>query len=269
MTAHSPDIVELLEFYRDAGVAVALLDEPVDRFAAAASETTVSKSPTAVRAKSAKPATIVAAQGVSARLPDQAAIQSALDLASSATSLSELRSAIEKFEGCNLKLSARNTVFADGNPEADLMIIGEAPGRDEDAQGLPFVGRSGQLLDKMLAAIGLDRTSVYISNVIPWRPPGNRTPTAIEVELCKPFILRHIELAQPKVLMLVGGSSAKAMLDTASGIMSLRGKWRDIQISQIIIPAMPTLHPAYLLRQPAQKRLAWSDLQKVSQKLVR
>lgn len=172
------------------------------------------------------------------------------------------------FDGCNLKFTAKNLVFADGNPNAAVMLVGEAPGRDEDLEGLPFVGRSGRLLDQMLAAIGLDRTSAYIANVIPWRPPGNRTPTPHETEICRPFIERQIELVKPKVLVNLGGPSAKTLLNTTEGILRLRGNWRvHTTASGIAIPAMPTLHPAYLLRTPAHKKLAWRDFLEVKAKL--
>ena len=158
-----------------------------------------------------------------------------------------------EFDGCNLKFTAKNLVFADGNPDAAVMLVGEAPGRDEDIEGLPFVGRSGQLLDRMLAAIGLDRQSVYIANVIPWRPPGNRTPTPQETEICRPFIERQIELANPKVLVTLGGPSAKAAAQHARtaccGCAATGGSHRDARRA-VTIPAMPTLHPAYLLQKP-------------------
>jgi DNA polymerase len=201
-------------------------------------------------------------------VPDQAQAALARELARAAATLDELRDAMASFEGCNLRFTAKNLVFADGNPQADLMLVGEAPGRDEDIQGLPFVGRSGQLLDRMLAAIGLDRNSAYIANVIPWRPPGNRTPTPHETEICRPFIERQIELVNPKVLVNLGGPSAKTLLNTTEGILRLRGNWRvHTTASGTAIPAMPTLHPAYLLRTPAHKRLAWRDLLEVKMKL--
>jgi uracil-DNA glycosylase family 4 len=155
-----------------------------------------------------------------------------------------------------------NCVFSDGNPEADLMILGEAPGANEDRQGLPFVGEAGQLLDRMLASIGRDRTSAYISNVLFWRPPGNRTPTAEEVASCLPFVEKHIALAKPKALLLVGGSSAGALLNLGLGVMKMRGNWYPYTNAflEAPLPALVTLHPAYLLRQPGQKRLAWRDL---------
>ncbi len=185
---------------------------------------------------------------------------SAREIAAACHDLASLRQALERFQGCGLKATAKHTVFADGNPKAKVMLVGEAPGREEDIQGLPFVGRSGQLLDRMLAAIGLDRTQVYISNILPWRPPGNRTPTSGEIAVCLPFIERHIVLAQPDILVLLGGISAKALLDTNEGIVRLRGRWKIYRSGERQIPALPSFHPAYLLRQPAQKRQTWQDM---------
>jgi DNA polymerase len=208
-----------------------------------------------------RPATIAA-------VPDEGQVLLARELARKAQTLDELRTYMAGFEGCNLRHTAKNLVFADGNPDADLMLVGEAPGRDEDIEGLPFVGRSGQLLDRMLEAIGIDRTSAYIANVIPWRPPGNRTPTPQETEICRPFIERQIELAKPKVLVTLGGPSAKVLLKTTEGILRLRGNWRvHTTPGGVSIPTMPTLHPAYLLRTPAHKKLAWRDLLEVKIKL--
>lgn len=191
-----------------------------------------------------------------------AALASARDLARAAGNLEELRAALAGFEGCPLKHTATNLVFADGNPKSRVMIIGEGPGAEEDRQGLPFVGVSGRLLDRMLACIGLDRGSAYISNVLFWRPPGNRTPTGTEIAACLPFVERHIELVDPDYLLLVGGISAKTLLGRSEGILKLRGRWSHYQHAGLArpIPALASLHPAYLLRQPAQKRLAWRDL---------
>ncbi|MEX0808361.1 MAG: uracil-DNA glycosylase family protein [Dongiaceae bacterium] len=190
-------------------------------------------------------------------------------LARAARSLDELREALMAFDGCPLKDTATNLVFADGNPESRVMIVGEAPGADEDRAGKPFVGVSGQLLDRMLAQIGLDRTSVYITNIIFWRPPGNRQPTTGEVAACLPFVERHIELANPDVLLLTGGASAKTLLARNEGIMRLRGRWFLYESTGMSRPisALPTFHPAFLLRQPAQKREAWRDLLALSEKL--
>ncbi|WFP62057.1 uracil-DNA glycosylase family protein [Mesorhizobium sp. WSM4904] len=303
MTAASPnnpiDIAELLAFYAGAGVDEALEDAPVNRFAEARpKQAERAPAPVApVREKrpqergaaepsldagraSARPAPSLGldASGIpdaparpmpaTAAVPDEAQALLARQLAASASTLDELRQHMAAFDGCNLKFTAKNLVFADGNPNADLMLVGEAPGRDEDLEGLPFVGRSGRLLDRMLAAIGLDRTSAYIANVIPWRPPGNRTPTPHETEICRPFIERQIELVNPKVLVNLGGPSAKTLLNTTEGILRLRGNWRvHTTASGVAIPAMPTLHPAYLLRTPAHKKLAWRDFLEVKAKL--
>ena len=201
--------------------------------------------------------------GARKNIPPQdqrAAIASACEIAAACNDLTALRLALENFQGCGLKATAKHTVFADGNPAAKVMLVGEAPGRDEDLQGLPFVGRSGQLLDRMLAAIGLDRTQVYISNILPWRPPGNRPPTSAEIAVCLPFIERHIALVQPELLVLLGGISTKALLDSPEGITKLRGRWKLYQAGERQIPALAAFHPAYLLRQPLGKRLAWADM---------
>jgi DNA polymerase len=179
----------------------------------------------------------------------------------SITSLEALRVALEQLEGCALRNTASNLVFCDGNPGARVMIVGEAPGRDEDRVGLPFVGAAGQLLDKMLASINLDRSTVYITNLLPWRPPGNRTPTAEETQLLLPYLRRHIQLARPELVLILGGSSAKALLNTKEGILKMRGVWRDVDYGGgVTVPTLASLHPAYLLRSPAQKRLSFDDL---------
>lgn len=190
-----------------------------------------------------------------------AAVASARHLATEAQSIEDLRAALLAFEGCALKATATNLCLFDGNPEAKVMIIGEAPGAEEDRQGRPFVGAAGQLLDRMLAPIGLDRQSVYITNLLFWRPPGNRNPTAAEVAACLPFLERQVELIDPSHLLLLGASSVRTLLARQEGILKLRGRWAHYQHAGLSrpIPAMPTLHPAYLLRQPAQKRLAWRD----------
>ena len=200
-------------------------------------------------------------------VPDREVVESARDLARQAKDLAELRDCLAGFTGCNLRLTAKNLVFADGNPDARVMLIGEAPGRDEDLQGKPFVGRSGQLLDKMLSAIGLDRSSVYIANVVPWRPPGNRTPTPQETEICKPFIRRQIELAAPDVLVFLGAASAKSLLDVQDGIRRLRGRWMTYDVAGRQVPCLATYHPAYLLRNPIEKRMSWRDFLALSHKL--
>jgi uracil-DNA glycosylase family 4 len=201
--------------------------------------------------------------------PAPAAIINARETAKAATDLAALRAALEQFDGCALKKTATNLVFADGNPAAEVMLIGEAPGADEDRQGKPFVGVSGQLLDRMMAAIGLDRSTFYITNVCFWRPPGNRKPTEAELAAQLPFVTRHIELVQPKVLVLVGGSSAQGLLGLNDGITRLRGRWFEYRSANLStpIPTIPIFHPAYLLRQPGLKREAWRDLLKVQEHL--
>jgi DNA polymerase len=201
-------------------------------------------------------------------LQPEAAVMAAREAARTAATLDELRSILAGFEGCALKATAKQLVFADGNPAARIMFVGEAPGRDEDLEGLPFVGRSGKLLDRMLAAIGLDRTSVYIANIIPWRPPGNRTPTPQETAICLPFTLRQIELADPDILVCLGNPSTQALLSTKEGITRTRGRWFNFHTGSREIRAMPTLHPAHLLRQPLAKRLAWRDLVAIKKTLA-
>ncbi|MDR3466144.1 MAG: uracil-DNA glycosylase, partial [Xanthobacteraceae bacterium] len=198
----------------------------------------------------------------------EVAIGTARATAQAAATLDELAAGLAAFEGCALKFTATRLVFADGNPAARIMFVGEAPGRDEDIEGRPFVGRSGKLLDLMMAAIGLDRGSVYIANVIPWRPPGNRTPTPQETQICLPFIQRQIELVNPDILVTLGNPSTQTLLNTRDGIMKTRGRWIDYDTGTRKIRAMPTFHPAYLLRSPAYKRLAWQDLRAIRKALA-
>ncbi|HMF69226.1 MAG TPA: uracil-DNA glycosylase [Phyllobacterium sp.] len=267
---------ELLHFYAEAGVDTPLEDGPLDRFSqiearrVAASPVAPSSPPPVQQQRPERPAPSQPAPSTlsKASVPDDAKIAMARQLASSAATLEELREQLAAFDGCNLKFTAKNLVFADGNPGAPIMFVGEAPGREEDLEGVPFIGRSGQLLDRMFAAIGLDRTSVYIANTIPWRPPGNRTPTPLETEICRPFFERQIELANPKLLVALGGPAAKALTNATEGILRLRGNWKTHMTSSgIQIPVMPTLHPAYLLRNPAQKRFAWRDFVSVKMRL--
>jgi DNA polymerase len=258
---------ELLAFYLEAGADALLGEEPVDRFAgeqpAASIATPPAEAPTPRPSIAPRPR--VGAERPAAPPPQAApaspdvAIMDARAQARAAASLDELRRILDGFEGCELKRHAKQLVFADGNPQARLMFVGEAPGRDEDQEGLPFVGRSGKLLDLMLKAIGLDRTTVYIANVIPWRPPGNRTPTPQETQICLPFIQRQIELVDPEVLVCLGSPSSQAVLGLTDGIMKSRGRWLTYNSGRREVRAIATLHPAYLLRQPLQKRLAWRD----------
>ena len=254
-----------LNWLLEAGADEATCEAPVDRFtqrttvAVTAAGTTKSTMRTNPPLAQIKPANLapLASDGFG----------SALEIAARCGSLPDLRAAMESFEGSQLKKLATNTVFADGNPNGGIMLIGEAPGYDEDKAGLPFVGRAGKLLDKMLDAIGLDRTHVYIINVMAWRPPDNRNPDPGEVALCIPFLRRHIELAAPKVLVMLGAVSARHVLGLNDGIMKLRGRWLEYRIGTAMIPVLPTLHPAYLLRQPAHKKLAWRDLQALADRL--
>ena len=251
------------------GAEEAIADLPVDRYAASASAKAKpaepQKPPLRERMRAAPPPTPPSAAGPSAGkakvIGAEEAVADARQLASACNTLDELRAALEKFDGCPLKKTATNLVFGDGNPDSKIMFVGEAPGADEDRQGLPFVGVSGQMLDRMLSFIDLDRSRFYITNMLYWRPPGNRTPTDAEVATCLPFLERHIQLIDPKVLVLVGNRSAKSLLQTTQGITKLRGKWHTVSVGAIDppIPALPTLHPAYLLRNSAQKRFAWRD----------
>ncbi len=258
------EILAALDWYAAAGVDIAVGEEAVDRFAqSSALPGPVTKQPLPqVQQRTASPAQPAAAPVMTETDPAQAR-----ELAKDAATLDALRDTLEGFDGCGLKLRATNLVFADGNPEADIMFVGEAPGRDEDLQGKPFVGRSGQLLDRMLKAIGLDRNSVYIANTVPWRPPGNRTPSPSEIAVCLPFLYRQIELVAPKVLVALGGASASTLFETDTGITRLRGQWRELTINGHTMNAVATLHPAYLLRQPAAKRLAWVDLLAIQSRL--
>ena len=195
--------------------------------------------------------------------------QDAREAAASAQSLAELREQLLRFSGFGLKATATQLVFGAGEAGAEVMFVGEAPGADEDRQGVPFVGRAGQLLDKMLASISLDRDKVYIANVVPWRPPGNRTPTPLETAACLPFIRRQIELVAPKILVCLGAPSAQTLLGSKEGITRLRGRWFDYLAGDERIKALAMLHPAYLLRQPAQKKLAWQDLRLLAKGIAR
>jgi uracil-DNA glycosylase len=258
---------DLLDFYRDAGVDALIDEAPVSRFAPAASPTPPARAPQKASMTAGKQE--IKSDAVSAApLPPDAAVMAARDAAKIAGTLDELRAILERFDGCALKAAATQLVFADGNPQARVMFVGEAPGRDEDLEGLPFVGRSGKLLDRMLAAIGLDRGSVYIANIVPWRPPGNRTPTPQESQICLPFILRQIELVDPDILVCLGGPSAQTLLGIKDGITKIRGRWFTFSTGKRNIRAMPTFHPAFLLRSPLQKRFAWRDFLAIKKALA-
>jgi DNA polymerase len=258
-------LAEWLSFQVDAGADEAIGAEAIDRYRAPPPAAAAEPDPPMPVAPPRRMPTAAAATALE---PAGAAAASAQQRAQACGSLTELRQALLEFDGCALKDTATQLVFADGNPQAAVMLIGEAPGRDEDRTGLPFVGESGQLLDRMLAAIGLDRTSVYITNIVPWRPPGNRHPSQDETTACAPFAARHIELVAPKLLVLLGGVSAGTLLGRSEGITRLRGRWHEYRSTAGIIPAMPTFHPAYLLRQPALKRESWRDLLEIKDKLT-
>ena len=264
---------ELIAFYLDAGVDALLGEEPVNRMAddiapqrlgAAFSSAAEDKTARRVRSESLLPiAGSQAAQqrpqlGAAPASPD-AAVMVAREAAKNATTLDDLRALLADFEGCALRATATQLVFADGNPQSRVMFVGEAPGYDEDIVGRPFVGRSGNLLDRMMAAIGLDRTSCYIANVVPWRPPGNRTPTPQETAICLPFIRRQIELADPDFLVCLGGPAMQTLLGIKDGITRSRGRWLPYDTGRREIRALATFHPAFLLRSPLQKRFAWRD----------
>jgi len=257
----------LLDFYAEAGVDALVGEAPVDRFAPADAPAPPPRAP--------QPAPLPldlefkGSAGPPAAPPaPEEAIMAARAAARTARTLDELRAILDKFDGCALKATATQLVFADGNSQARVMFVGEAPGRDEDLEGLPFVGRSGKLLDRMLAAIGLDRTKVYIANIVPWRPPGNRTPTPQESQICLPFIRRQIELADPDILVCLGGPSAQTLLGLKEGITKTRGRWYTFDTGKREIRAMPTFHPAFLLRSPLQKRFAWRDFLAIKKALT-
>jgi uracil-DNA glycosylase len=261
-------LAALLRWYLDMGADAAVDDAPHDRFA---------ESSVAVRgrppADGAREGTAAARQRPKAQaaapMPAAAVAAGAANEAASAKTLEDLRACLARFEGCRLKATATQLVFGDGNPKAKIMFVGEAPGADEDRQGVPFVGRAGRLLDKMLGAIGLDRSRVYIANIVPWRPPGNRTPTPAETAACLPFTRRQIELVDPKILICLGAPSAQTLLGGKDGILRMRGRWLTYHLAGgKEIPALAMLHPAYLLRQPSQKKLAWHDLRLLAKEIA-
>ena len=245
----------VLRWWVEAGVDLALDETPHDRFV---------ERP----APQPRPAPLVEVRPAAriehaAAAPDDAR-RSAASIAASAKNLDELRDLLEKFDGCGLKATATRLVFSDGAPNSRIMLVGEGPGGDEDRIGRPFVGRAGQLLDRMLGSIGLDRSKVYIANVVPWRPPGNRTPTLQETTICLPFMMRQIALVNPRWLVCLGGSATQTLLGAKEGITRARGVWREfVNEDGRVIPALPMFHPAYLLRTPGAKRWAWADLRKL------
>lgn len=245
---------EILEWYLLSGVDVICGDRP---FMSSEKTESVSK----MEDKS-RPAITDLAQ------MSQIACKNARDICAKAQTLDELEKCVDIFDGCALKLTANKTVFGDGNEHAKILFVGEAPGADEDRSGKPFVGKSGHLLDKMLSAIGLKRSDCYITNVLMWRPPGNRTPTSAESAVCLPFLKRKIELIKPEIIVTLGAPAANALLDSEDAISKIRGKWLVYApLPGVSIPLLPTFHPAYLLRNPAQKAKVWGDLLKLAKKI--
>jgi DNA polymerase len=254
-----------LKWQVEAGADEAIGETPVDRFAEAPLTAPPAKAREAKPQSAPPPRATTAATPAKPAAPPSAAdpaSQDAKAIAATAKTLEDIRAALDSFEGCPLKRTATNLVYFDGNPDARIVFVGEAPGAEEDRRGLPFVGPAGQMLDRMLAAIGLDRSDVLITNTLFWRPPGNRNPTPAEAAACLPFVERTIEIVDPKVLVMVGGTAAKTLLARPEGIMKLRGRWFEYSTPAMArpVPAMAIFHPAFLLRSPAQKRPTWRDL---------
>ena len=276
------EIIAMLEWYKSSGVDEAILNEPGDWFAweerAPQSQATArSQSQSSPRpplpktseretSRSKGPATPARPAPAPSASTDEVILK-ARESAASAQSIDDLENTLQSFEGCGLSRTATNLCFYRGAIDADIMFIGDAPGRDEDIEGKPFVGMAGGLLDKMLKSIDLEDTGVHLTNIIYWRPPGNRAPTELESQICQPFIERQLELVAPKMVIFLGGAPAKQLLGTTEGIMRSRGKWHDLKYGDQTVSAMATLHPAYLLRTPAAKRLAWRDLLEIRAKL--
>jgi uracil-DNA glycosylase family 4 len=269
------ELAAVLEWYRDMGVDQPVGDAPINWLARgdaapdqrvqlpaspSADRQPIARGEPAVRDPPERPPVPTAPARQFPAATSDAAVPAARAAARNAASLEQLGATLARFDGCSLKATAKNLCFYRGAAKARLMLVGEAPGRDEDIEGKPFVGRAGQLLDRMLAAIQLSEQDVHITNIVYWRPPGNRTPTPQEAQVCRPFLERQVELVAPEVIVLLGGAAAKHMLDVAEGIMKVRGKWRDLEIGTHKARCIATLHPAYLLRTPAAKRLAWRDL---------
>lgn len=251
-----------LRWLVEAGADEAMGEEPLNRFKPRPAATEPKQPPTV--ATTSRTTLVPATPAPSADDP----IGQAMAAAAACATLAQLNAALEAFEGCSLKRHATRTVFADGTPAHRILAIGEAPGKDEDAAGLPFVGRAGKLLDRMLAAIGLDRkVNVYITNVLNWRPPGNRDPSPEEAATCLPFLRRHIELVDPELIILLGAVAVRHVMGKSEGIMRVRGHWLEYRVNGRMVPVMPTLHPAYLLRRPIDKKLAWRDLQAIAEKI--
>ncbi len=263
-TLTDAEALAALDWYRTAGVDIAVGDVPVDRFAASVA---------APRKAQIRPLPAAIAPATSPPAPAPVVVNAdpsdTRELAARANTLGDLRAAMDAYNGCSLKLRATQLCFADGNPEAEIMLVGEGPGEEEDRTGLPFVGKAGRLLDKMLAAIGLDRTKVFIANMVPWRPPGNRNPTPDELALCAPFLHRQVELVAPKIVVTLGNVPTQSLFATNQGITRLRGQWKTLSIGNWSGPVLPTLHPAFLLRTPAAKAQAWKDMLSLRQAIIK
>ncbi|NWJ25247.1 uracil-DNA glycosylase [Rhizobium sp. RM] len=276
------ELAALLHFHADAGVDWLLEDQSIDRFAEFAASRPArstarqeapqgdrqgndrpagsaepSRRPAAASGRAAPPTPAIQ-QNVA--VPDEQVVAAARFAAESARSIEELKTAVEAFNGCNLKNSARSTVFAEGNPASGIMVIGSMPDADDDREGIPFAGKTGLLLERMLAAIGLERGGIVLGNVVPWRPPGNRQPTQAEMDICRPFIERQIALYEPKHLLLLGNFTARFFFGGSGTIHTMRGQWRDIAAGHLVLPALASLHPQELLNAPASKSLSWQDL---------
>ncbi len=281
MDAPAENALILLEWYKEMGVDEAIVETPLDWFAAtpvpvqpiAAPPLVTPEVPSSGRKPLIRTSRPTPASASGAPMAIQAAasspgtdVMAARELARSASTLDELGTLLEGFDGCGLKNTASRLCLSRGSAQARLMLIGEAPGKEEDARGIPFVGRAGRLLDRMLAAIGLTETDFYVTNLVFWRPPGNRTPSPEEVQICQPFVERQIELLRPQILVFLGNAAAKQLTGATEGIMKLRGRWLTYPLGPGI-QAVATLHPAYLLRNPLAKRLAWRDLLSIREAL--
>ncbi len=279
--------IDILQWYVAMGVDIAVDETPHDRFAEGPGEEAPpaadprpalnrsndadSGAPTPIKRGLTTPAPTFSANPANpanAALATEQAAAAARTLAQSAKTIEELKAALEEFDGCGLKRTASQTVFADGNPQARIMFVGEAPGADEDRRGMPFVGPAGVILDRMLAAIGLDRQNAYITNVVPWRPPGNRTPSSQEIAICLPFLQRHIALVNPDIIVCLGAVPVQTLLGIKEGVTRVRGRWFDLEIENgRKVPTLATLHPGFLLHSPGQKKLVWKDLRELAKKL--
>ncbi|MBJ7577589.1 uracil-DNA glycosylase [Devosia sp. MC532] len=252
---NNDELLSVLEWYRAAGVDLAVGEDAIDRFAQKTQQAAAPRAAVQSMQQASQPAAPPPLAGPIGGDPGEAQ-----RLAAEAPTLEALKTTLESYDGCGLKFRATQLVFGEGNPEAKIVIIGDPPGADEDREGRPFAGRTADLLTRMLASIGLDWDSVYALNTIPWRPPGNRAPTPEELSLCLPFLHRHVELIGPRLVMTMGQMATQTVFQSTSSIIKMRGKWQDVSIGSHCVPAIATLPPGYLLRNPAAKQQAWRDL---------